>query len=225
MGDTDESPVAQNTHDSLHSSPGRTQRQRHQLNEDNPNLLGDLWSISNSERQDTQFHNKMEDLSSSWDAGEEREEVVDDMYSERESEQDYTPFYQEFYWPRQRYLDTPSAQHLTNSLGEMRGEKPHLYPRVPNYCYRLLRLENCSDPRITDNFWFYNLCEDECMLYAADICDNNINRFTSLEKCEVTCRQPIGQLGSMFLSRKQEKNCSPSIRKVDRERNKKKRIF
>lgn len=73
---------------------------------------------------------------------------------------------------------------------------------IPTHCYQPLSIVKCSDTRVISNSWFYNFCADECMLYASDICDPNTNKFTSLEKCEQHCAEPMRRVPN-FLKRKQ----------------------
>ncbi|XP_017115447.1 spondin-1 [Drosophila elegans] len=62
---------------------------------------------------------------------------------------------------------------------------------LSNRCFQMLQTvqPRCRDQTITGQFWFYNFCADECMLYAADPCDRNVNKFSRWEDCE-RCRQP-----------------------------------
>ncbi|XP_017068836.1 spondin-1 [Drosophila eugracilis] len=62
---------------------------------------------------------------------------------------------------------------------------------LSNKCFQMVQTAQprCQDQTITGQFWFYNFCADECMLFATDPCDRNINKFRRLEECE-RCRQP-----------------------------------
>lgn len=94
-----------------------------------------------------------------------------------------------------------NPQHV-NSLNAQRLFKP-----PPAYCYQPLNIiHGCIDPKVVGNFWFYNYCTDECMLYATDICDNNRNKFLSLEQCEEHCARPMRNL-ERFLRHKQAQGC------------------
>lgn len=63
-------------------------------------------------------------------------------------------------------------------------------PIMSKNCFQMLRTNpSCRNQTIVGNFWFYNFCADECMLYAADPCDRNVNKFTRWETCE-ECRRP-----------------------------------
>uniref|UniRef100_D3TMD4 Spondin n=1 Tax=Glossina morsitans morsitans TaxID=37546 RepID=D3TMD4_GLOMM len=90
------------------------------------------------------------------------------------------------------------------------------YPRdhiIPQLCYKTLKNFKCSDPTVIKNYWFYNVCTDQCMLFAADICDRNLNRFQSMENCEKVCQKPIHQMGPHYLKLKQDMACSSPTRK------------
>lgn len=81
------------------------------------------------------------------------------------------------------------------------------FPAPPQYCYQPLNIiRDCFDARVVGNFWFYNFCTDECMLYATDICDKNSNKFSSLEECEETCANPLRTFEA-FLRQKQLQGC------------------
>ncbi|EDX06734.1 GD10853 [Drosophila simulans] len=64
-------------------------------------------------------------------------------------------------------------------------------PSLSYRCFQMVQTAQprCHDQTITGQFWFYNFCADECMLYAADQCDRNVNKFRRWEDCE-KCRQP-----------------------------------
>uniref|UniRef100_A0A1A9ZR78 Spondin-1 n=1 Tax=Glossina pallidipes TaxID=7398 RepID=A0A1A9ZR78_GLOPL len=90
------------------------------------------------------------------------------------------------------------------------------YPRdhiIPQFCYKTLKNFKCSDPTVIKNYWFYNVCTDQCMLFAADICDRNLNRFQSMENCEKVCQKPIHKMGPHYLKLKQDMACSSPTRK------------
>ncbi|XP_075165996.1 spondin-1-like [Haematobia irritans] len=74
---------------------------------------------------------------------------------------------------------------------------------IPTHCFQPLSIVQCSDSRTVGNFWFYNFCTDECMLYAADICDPNTNKYPSMEKCEEQCAAPMRKFPN-YLRRKQQ---------------------
>ncbi|CAD7011921.1 unnamed protein product [Ceratitis capitata] len=91
-------------------------------------------------------------------------------------------------------------------------------PKIPPYCFTLLKIRSCKEKKPVRNYWFYNYCEDLCMLYTADTCDRNANKFNSLEACEETCRPP----GNEFLVRRKQKlSCfkSNEIRQNKRRKN------
>jgi len=67
---------------------------------------------------------------------------------------------------------------------------PEVEPYLSKRCFRMLQTNPpCRNETITGNFWFYNFCLDECMLYASDSCDRNVNKFNRFEACE-ECRRP-----------------------------------
>lgn len=46
----------------------------------------------------------------------------------------------------------------------------------------------CNKKRpIVKNYWFYDADDGECKLFTADNCDDNRNKFLSMEKCLETC--------------------------------------
>lgn len=75
---------------------------------------------------------------------------------------------------------------------------------TPYYCFQTITVYKCSKKIGLKNYWFYNYCEDICMLFTASKCDRNQNKFTSLEACEETCR-PTGS--EVLLHRKQKQSC------------------
>uniref|UniRef100_A0A1A9WV31 Spondin-1 n=1 Tax=Glossina brevipalpis TaxID=37001 RepID=A0A1A9WV31_9MUSC len=90
------------------------------------------------------------------------------------------------------------------------------YPRdhnIPQFCYKSLKNFKCNDTTVIKNYWFYSVCTDQCMLFAADICDRNLNRFQSMESCEKVCQKPIRGMGIHYLKLKQDMACSSSARK------------
>jgi len=62
---------------------------------------------------------------------------------------------------------------------------------LSNRCFQMVQTTQprCQDQTVTGQFWFYNFCADECMLFATDQCDRNLNKFSRWEDCE-RCRQP-----------------------------------
>uniref|UniRef100_A0A1I8PW00 Spondin-1 n=1 Tax=Stomoxys calcitrans TaxID=35570 RepID=A0A1I8PW00_STOCA len=100
----------------------------------------------------------------------------------------------------QRYIDFDNHAATTN---------------IPTHCYQPLSMVQCSDKRTVGNFWFYNFCTDECMLYASDICDPNTNKYPSMEKCEQQCARPMRNFPH-FLRRKQQN--SPHCQAIFRNR-------
>ncbi|EDV98194.1 spondin-1 isoform X2 [Drosophila grimshawi] len=75
--------------------------------------------------------------------------------------------------------------------GNIGNENNYLSKR----CFQMLRTiqPRCQNQTIVGHFWFYNFCADECMLFAADPCDRNVNKFSKWEQCE-ECRQPEFQM-------------------------------
>ncbi|XP_016981345.1 spondin-1 [Drosophila rhopaloa] len=90
----------------------------------------------------------------------------------------------EDYSPRQPW-------QKTNNYGNQDMVGGEVDSSLSNRCFQMLRTmqPRCRDQTITGQFWFYNFCADECMLYAADPCDQNVNKFSRWEDCE-KCRQP-----------------------------------
>ncbi|KAH8386233.1 hypothetical protein KR200_007341 [Drosophila serrata] len=109
-------------------------------------------------------------------------------------------------WQRQRPIDTYKNQYAGNLDGP---EEPwpkmnsnyniqgayapagDLDPSLSTRCFQMLQTAQprCQNQTITGQFWFYNFCEDECMLFATDPCDRNVNKFSRWEECQ-KCRQP-----------------------------------
>ncbi|KAH8275874.1 hypothetical protein KR026_009129 [Drosophila bipectinata] len=85
-------------------------------------------------------------------------------------------------WSRQK---THSPQDLHTSGGG------GLDTSLVNKCFQMLQTEQsrCFNQTIIGNFWFYNFCADECMLFATDTCDRNVNKFSRWEECQ-KCRLP-----------------------------------
>ncbi|XP_017039218.1 spondin-1 isoform X2 [Drosophila ficusphila] len=103
-------------------------------------------------------------------------------------------------WRRQRISNkalvenSPREQwQRPNHYGnqEMHAPGGAVNSSLANQCFKMLRTvrPRCTDQTVTGNFWFYNYCADECMLFASDVCDRNPNKFSRLEDCE-KCRQP-----------------------------------
>ncbi|XP_067628122.1 spondin-1 [Eurosta solidaginis] len=84
---------------------------------------------------------------------------------------------------------------------EQTGSEPI---ETPACCFETPKRYTCSKAREVRNYWFYNYCEDQCMLFTANSCDKNKNKFTSLETCEETCRPPAYE---ELLQRKQGRGC------------------
>lgn len=63
-------------------------------------------------------------------------------------------------------------------------------------CFQMLRTNQprCRNQTVVGHFWFYNFCVDECMLFAADPCDRNVNKFSRWEECEECRRSEFQQL-------------------------------
>lgn len=98
-------------------------------------------------------------------------------------------------------------QRTNNYRNNIPTPPTSLFHLPPRYCYQPLNIvHDCSEQRVVGNFWFYNYCADECMLYAADICDNNRNKFLSLERCEEHCAVPMRNL-PRILEQQQQQGC------------------
>ncbi|ALC41845.1 CG30046 [Drosophila busckii] len=95
--------------------------------------------------------------------------------------------------PRQPEEERPTAsrQSFGNAPYAANIETAEVDAYLSIRCFQMLgtSLPRCHDRTIVGNFWFYNYCADECMLFAADPCDRNVNKFSSLEACE-QCRRP-----------------------------------
>ncbi|KAH8301613.1 hypothetical protein KR059_006588 [Drosophila kikkawai] len=111
-------------------------------------------------------------------------------------------------WQRQRPTETYKNPYAGN-LDDPEEEEPwprrnnnynsqdaqaraeDLYTSLSTRCFQMLQTAQprCQNQTITGQFWFYNFCEDECMLFATDPCDRNINKFSRWEECQ-KCRQP-----------------------------------
>lgn len=211
LGDTEDSSIS-NPYESFPSSnelnrfPNHRSTFKHNIKQEisgnfitNSNLHGDLPFVEHKDEIEeyengNEFTKSIETDNVAFERNEEEsEEQIEDTV---DYDEDYKSHYPRLHFPELSF----------DSIREEQDDNQP-YFRIPSLCYQPLHLENCSDPRVTDNFWFYNLCHNKCMLYAADICDNNLNRFTSLEKCEVICRQPIAKMGIHFLTRKQRQTC------------------
>lgn len=71
-------------------------------------------------------------------------------------------------------------------------------------CFQMLQTTPlCRNETIMGNFWFYNYCTNECMIFAVDPCDRNVNKFNRLEACE-ECRRPEFQQLQERASKTQE---------------------
>ncbi|KAH8398980.1 hypothetical protein KR222_007355 [Zaprionus bogoriensis] len=63
-------------------------------------------------------------------------------------------------------------------------------PYMSMHCFQMLwTVPTCKNETIIGNFWFYNFCTDECMIYTADPCDRNLNKYSRWETCQ-ECRRP-----------------------------------
>ncbi|XP_017147974.1 spondin-1 [Drosophila miranda] len=107
-------------------------------------------------------------------------------------------------WQRQGPGSTHSREFLTSDTDiPGAGTEQEAWPRPNGYrngdtdpvlstrCFQMLHTvqPRCQNQTITGQFWFYNFCADECMLYATDPCDRNLNKFSRWEECE-KCRLP-----------------------------------
>ncbi|XP_054736829.1 spondin-1 [Anastrepha obliqua] len=94
----------------------------------------------------------------------------------------------------------------TNTREEEEPDSDHT--ETPKFCFQKLKIPRCFKSGVVKNYWFYNYCEDQCMLFTAESCDRNKNKFTSLEMCEETCRPPGNE---ELLQRKQQRGCDQSM--------------
>lgn len=110
-------------------------------------------------------------------------------------------------WQRQRPADTYNNQYAgsldapeeepwprrNNNYNSQDAYAPaeDLDPSMSTRCFQMLQTAQprCQNQTITGQFWFYNFCEDECMLFATDPCDRNVNKFRRWEECQ-KCRLP-----------------------------------
>ncbi|KAH8401040.1 hypothetical protein KR009_002604 [Drosophila setifemur] len=107
-------------------------------------------------------------------------------------------------WQRQRApsssnFDAPAGNSERQSWPRQSNYNPkdayanggNIDPSLSTKCFQMLQTvqPRCQNQTITGQFWSYNFCADECMLYATDPCDRNVNKFSRWEECE-TCRQP-----------------------------------
>nr|XP_016927690.1 spondin-1 [Drosophila suzukii] len=77
---------------------------------------------------------------------------------------------------------------------------------LSNRCFQMVQTTQprCQDQTVTGQFWFYNFCADECMLFATDQCDRNLNKFSRWEDCE-RCRQP--EMGALLQEHSNSPEC------------------
>lgn len=67
-------------------------------------------------------------------------------------------------------------------------------PESDNFCLQkpIGSLEKCNKKRlIILNYWFYDADDGDCKIFTADNCDENKNKFFSMEKCLATCSQMV----------------------------------
>ncbi|XP_075167553.1 uncharacterized protein LOC142239647 [Haematobia irritans] len=61
-------------------------------------------------------------------------------------------------------------------------------------------LEPCRKPRVfIKNYWFYDVSDMQCKIFTSDNCDQNQNKFLSLEACENECGGLEEQIGEQFV--------------------------
>lgn len=68
-------------------------------------------------------------------------------------------------------------------------------PRSDNYCLHKpeASTQRCNKRLNLKNYWFYDADDGECKLFTADSCDENKNKFLSMEKCLKACAQSVEQ--------------------------------
>ncbi|KAH8384614.1 hypothetical protein KR093_002647 [Drosophila rubida] len=96
--------------------------------------------------------------------------------------------------PWQRRNSNMNNFNNNNNYGKAYDDAPANEPEIDEYmskrCFQMLRTSpSCQNDTILGNFWFYNFCSDECMLFAVDPCDRNVNKFSKWEACQ-ECRRP-----------------------------------
>ncbi|XP_037953789.1 spondin-1 [Teleopsis dalmanni] len=74
------------------------------------------------------------------------------------------------------------------------GSDVNEYMVVQEYCLEKPTpyCKECKKSKvIVSNYWFYDAEDRQCKLFTADNCDENKNKFRTLESCEATCNTPI----------------------------------
>ncbi|XP_030375549.1 spondin-1 [Scaptodrosophila lebanonensis] len=100
-------------------------------------------------------------------------------------------------------LVAPSQYPPTSTIPELVDEFKGLtvsgvdatpYNIVQDYCFAkpFAATRPCmADPLIVRNYWFYDHEDHECKIFTTDNCDENQNRFRTVEACEGTCLYPL----------------------------------
>ncbi|KAL7736313.1 hypothetical protein ACLKA6_014789 [Drosophila palustris] len=92
-------------------------------------------------------------------------------------------------WQRQIHNYNNNNNHNYGKGYETNSNVPEI--DLSKRCFQMLQTTPlCKNDTITGNFWFYNFCTNECMIFAVDPCDRNVNKFSRLEACEEACRRP-----------------------------------
>ncbi|KAM7343755.1 spondin-1 isoform 2-T2 [Cochliomyia hominivorax] len=71
-------------------------------------------------------------------------------------------------------------------------EEQQQQQQTDNFCFQkpIATHKRCTKTRlIVKNYWFYDADDGECKIFTADNCDENKNKFLSMEKCLETCEQ------------------------------------
>ncbi|XP_053962415.1 spondin-1 [Anastrepha ludens] len=77
---------------------------------------------------------------------------------------------------------------------------PSDYNVVQQYCFQMPHMWRSPCYRKilgVRNYWFYDASDRQCKLFTTDDCDDNKNKFRSLEACEGTCLLPHNNQESM----------------------------
>ncbi|XP_062133083.1 spondin-1 [Drosophila sulfurigaster albostrigata] len=115
--------------------------------------------------------------------------------------------------------------NFRRSYDDAEDNKPDIDEYMERSCFQMIRTTpNCHNETILGNFWFYNFCNDECMLFPVDVCDRNVNKFNKLEKCE-ECRRPQYKQLQLQAAESQECKNILSAQRADNEFWREERIY